>query len=90
MVRTFRAAAREPKETAAWYANSAPRTRLDRRGRRRQRLAQRRLGEPARRGAIAIDDGFNSLRIAHPEPLGVVYWEIGSEVFGNGYYEGRD
>jgi hypothetical protein len=26
------------------------------------------------------------LRIAHSEPLAVEYWEIGNEVFGNGYY----
>jgi hypothetical protein len=34
------------------------------------------------------DDGRNFLRIAHPEPLGIRYWEIGNEVFGNGYYGG--
>jgi hypothetical protein len=32
------------------------------------------------------DDGFNLLRIGHPKPLNIKYWEIGNEVFGNGYY----
>jgi hypothetical protein len=32
-------------------------------------------------------DDLNHLRIAHPEPLGIEYWEIGNEVFGNGYNE---
>ncbi len=39
--------------------------------------------------SLTSDDGFKFLRIGHPEPIGVVYWAIGNEVFGNGYYEGR-
>jgi len=35
---------------------------------------------------LAADDGFNFLRIAHARPLHVIYWEIGSETFANGYY----
>jgi hypothetical protein len=35
---------------------------------------------------IAEDDGFNLLRIGHAKPLNIKYWEIGNEVFGNGYY----
>jgi hypothetical protein len=38
---------------------------------------------------LAVDDGKNKLRIAHPEPLGIRYWEIGNELFGNGYYTGE-
>lgn len=38
---------------------------------------------------LATDDGYNFLRIAHPQPLNIKYWEIGNELFGNGYY-GRD
>jgi hypothetical protein len=34
---------------------------------------------------LATDDGLNFLRIAHPASLGVKSWEIGNEVFGNGY-----
>jgi hypothetical protein len=36
---------------------------------------------------LATEDGKNMLRIAHPAPLGIRYWEIGNEVFGNGFYE---
>jgi hypothetical protein len=32
------------------------------------------------------DDGFNLLRINHRTPLDIKYWEIGNEVFGDGYY----
>jgi hypothetical protein len=35
---------------------------------------------------LADDDGFNFLRITHPRSLHVTYWEIGSEVYANGYY----
>jgi hypothetical protein len=35
---------------------------------------------------IEPDDGKNFLRIAHTAPLDIRYWEIGNEVFGNGYY----
>ena len=39
---------------------------------------------------LDTDDGFNFLRVSHPEPLHIRYWEIGNEVFGNGYYGDRD
>lgn len=35
---------------------------------------------------LASDDGRNFLRISHPEPLHIRYWEIGNEVFANGFY----
>lgn len=35
---------------------------------------------------LAIDDGINFLRIGRPRPLHIVFWEIGSDVFANGYY----
>jgi alpha-L-arabinofuranosidase len=35
---------------------------------------------------LAEDDGFNLLRIGHPKSLNIKYWEVGNEVFGNGYY----
>jgi len=47
------------------------------------------------RAAAPIDDGNddptdddpeNFLRIERAQPFGVVYWEIGNEVFGNGYH----
>jgi hypothetical protein len=37
---------------------------------------------------LAVDDGQNFLRIFHPEPIGIKYWEIGNELYGNGYYYG--
>lgn len=38
---------------------------------------------------LAEDDSQNFLRIAHPAPFGIRYWEIGNELFGNGYYSGE-
>jgi hypothetical protein len=38
---------------------------------------------------LPADDGRNFLRIAHPTPFQILYWEIGNEVFGNGYYGGE-
>jgi hypothetical protein len=38
---------------------------------------------------LATDDGFNFLRIAHPRPLHITYWEVGSEVYANGYYSSK-
>jgi hypothetical protein len=35
---------------------------------------------------LGDDDGFNMLRIQHPKSLNVKYWEIGNEVYGNGYF----
>ena len=37
---------------------------------------------------LGIDDGYNFLRINHPVPIGIKYWEIGNETFGTGYYGG--
>ena len=34
----------------------------------------------------ASDDGLNFLRIGHPTPFGIVQWQIGDQVFNNGYY----
>jgi hypothetical protein len=40
-------------------------------------------------GKMPTDDGNNFLRISHPAPVGVKYWEIGNEIYGNGYYHGN-
>jgi hypothetical protein len=37
---------------------------------------------------LATDDGMNKLRAGHPKPLGIKLWQIGSEVYNNGYYGG--
>ncbi len=35
---------------------------------------------------LTQDDGYNFLRLNHPQQLNIKYWEIGNELFGNGYY----
>ncbi len=37
---------------------------------------------------LATDDGLNRLRANHPKPLGIKLWQIGSNVYNNGYYGG--
>jgi hypothetical protein len=32
---------------------------------------------------LATDDGYNFLRISHPAPFGIQYWEIGNECYGS-------
>ena len=38
---------------------------------------------------LPSDDGKNFLRIQHPTPFGIRYWEVGNEVFENGYFGGE-
>jgi hypothetical protein len=42
------------------------------------------------RGATKMptDDGYNKFRIGHAAPFAIKYWEIGNELYGNGYYYG--
>jgi alpha-L-arabinofuranosidase len=37
---------------------------------------------------LASDDGLNFLRIQEPRPFGFKLWQIGDEVYNNGYYGG--
>ena len=37
---------------------------------------------------LPTDDGEQLPRISHPAPFGIKYWEIGNELYGNGYYYG--
>jgi hypothetical protein len=37
---------------------------------------------------LATDDGKNFLRISHPAPVGIKLWEVGNELYGNGFYGG--
>lgn len=80
----------EPKEAAAWvaYANGAEDDEteigVDGAGNDWRTVgywATLRASEP-----LADGSAEDFLRIAHPEPLGVRYWEVGNEVFGNGFY----
>lgn len=43
------------------------------------------------RGAqpLPTDDGLNFLRIGHPNQVPIKYWEVGNEVYQNGYYGGQ-
>ncbi len=92
----------EPKEAAAWvaYANGDPDDDTvigeDGTGYDWQTVgywASLRAADPL----PPPEDGsepaepLDFLRISHPEPLGIQYWEVGNEVFGNGYYgDGRE
>jgi hypothetical protein len=79
----------QPEEAAAWvaYANgSATNTQvigLDAAG-----FDWKTVGFWASlRGAspLSVDDGYNFLRIAHPTPIGIKYWEVGNEMYYNGW-----
>lgn len=37
---------------------------------------------------LAQNDGYNFLRINQAAPVGIKYWEVGNEPYGNGYYGG--
>ncbi len=83
----------EPTEAAAWvaYANGNPTdTRAigkDSAGNDWQTVgywAGLRAAAP-----LPTDDGKNFIRIQHPAPLGIRYWEVGNEVFENGYFGGE-
>lgn len=80
-----------PEEAAAWvaYANGDPDDDtvigVDESGEDWKTVgywASLRAAAPT--GDPADEQDF--LRASHPEPYGIVYWEIGNEVFGNGYY----
>lgn len=80
----------EPAEAAAWvaYANGDP-SEMKVIGKDSTGYDWKTVGYWAgiRAAApLATDDGFNFLRISHPQPLKIKHWEIGNEVFSNGYY----
>jgi len=35
---------------------------------------------------LATDDGYNALRIKHPDPMGILLWTVGNEPWNNGFY----
>jgi alpha-L-arabinofuranosidase len=39
---------------------------------------------------LTTDDGLNFLRIARAAPIGIKYWELGNELYGNGFYYGGE
>jgi len=82
----------EPVEAAAWvaYANGNP---SDTRA-----LGKDSTGEDWQtvgywatirsQAPLGSDDGLNFLRIRHPKPFGFKLWQVGDEVYNNGYYGG--
>jgi hypothetical protein len=83
----------EPAEAAAWvaYTNGNPSdTKLigkDSAGNDWQTVgywASLRASDP-----LPTDDGKNFLRIQHPAAFGIHFWEVGNQVFQNGYYGGE-
>lgn len=83
----------EPAEAAAWvaYANGNPADAKaigkDSAGNDWQTVgywATMRASAP-----LPTDDGKNFLRIQHPAPFGIRYWEIGNEAYLDGYYGGE-
>lgn len=80
----------EPAEAAAWvaYANGDPSSTQaigkDSAGNDWKTVgywATLRASKP-----LATDDGYNHLRIGHPDPLGIMLWTIGNEPWNNGFY----
>ncbi len=81
-----------PQEAAAWvaYANGTPDNMtaigVDAAGTDWKTVsywANLRAAAP-----LPVDDGQNFLRISHPTPVGIKYWEVGNELYGNGFYYG--
>ena len=79
----------QPQEAAAWvaYANGDPTNTqsigVDAAGFNWQTVgfwASLRAATP-----LATDDGYNFLRLGHTAPIGIKYWELGNEIFYNGY-----
>jgi hypothetical protein len=82
----------EPKEAAAWvaYANGSTSSTVsigaDSKGTDWKTVA---FWAGLRAAApLAVDDGYNMFRISHPTPFGIKYWEVGNELYGNGWYYG--
>ena len=80
----------EPAEAAAWvaYANGKPDSTQvvgkDSKGNDWKTVgywATMRASKP-----LATDDGFNALRINHPQPMGILLWTVGNEPWNNGFY----
>ena len=80
----------EPLEAAAWvaYANGSPSSTQaigkDSTGHDWNTVgfwATLRATKP-----LPTDDGYNQLRIGHPDPIGIMLWTIGNEPWNNGFY----
>jgi hypothetical protein len=82
----------EPVEAAAWvaYANGDPGNTLvlgkDSSGQDWHSVGY--WATIRSQAPLAADDGLNILRIQHPQPFGFKLWQVGDEVYNNGYYGG--
>jgi hypothetical protein len=82
----------EPAEAAAWvaYVNGDPAS--------NQAIGKDSTGEDwhtvgfwatvRSQAPLSSDDGLNFLRIQHPKPFGFKLWQVGDEVYNNGFYGG--
>ncbi len=83
----------EPAEAAAWvaYANGDPSSAAvigkDSTGHDWQTVGY--WATIRTQGPLSTDDGFNFLRISRPSPIGIKMWQIGNQVYNNGYYGGE-
>jgi hypothetical protein len=83
----------EPAEAAAWvaYANGDPKDPRtlgkDSTGKDWQTVGfwATLRGDPP----FAGDDGLNTLRMNHPKPFGFKIWQVGDQIFNNGYLGGE-
>lgn len=80
----------EPAEAAAWvaYANGSP-TNSQAIGKDSAGNDWKTVGFWASLRAskpLATDDGYNHLRIGHPDSLGIMLWTVGNEPWNNGFY----
>lgn len=83
-----------PQEAAAWvaYANALPTSTtvigMDTSPTPRDWMTAGYWASLRASAPLATDDGLNYLRINHPAPVGIKYWEIGNEIYGNGFFGG--
>jgi hypothetical protein len=83
-----------PQEAAAWvaYANGSPASTtsigLDETGADWKTVGYWASLRAASK--LATDDGLNFLRIGRAAPIGIKYWELGNELYGNGFYYGGE
>jgi alpha-L-arabinofuranosidase len=83
-----------PQEAAAWvaYANGTPTSTtsigLDATGTDWKTVGYWASLRAASK--LATDDGLNFLRIGRAAPIGIKYWELGNELYGNGFYYGGE
>ena len=74
---------RERREPSPAPPASAPTAERPRAGRPVGFWASLRAAAP-----LVTDDGYNMFRISHTAQSRIKYWEVGNELYGNGWYYG--